>query len=464
MLFIPILKQNKLPIAAFCLLSAFYVSLIKGFGPTVAVLVLAFFGIIHFLRPNDALLLLAPGLLPTINLDLGLSVTPIPIIVIAAIIGQFRMRQWTVNNTLNILPKPILVGWGLLLTMFFLSTLANNRDLMPGILVWIVRALLMFSYVSALYFTKRPEQAFWGWVIAGLLMTFAGAYAYLSTSTVLAVRGNLGEVMGQGSTNAVTALLLAVCGLTVVSFWSLWALKFQRLLPPVSVWLLSIAFMFTILMSGRRQALFGMFFSLILWTLQSNRRNTWKVIFAVAFSMSFLTYFGMFQEFVDKRESMHDEFSGSGTGRYWIYRAGIEGFFDNPLLGTGLGSYKDVTFKRGVISPETGEGMSSHNTLIGVAVEAGIAGLIGVVLILFVTFSRAAKFTKLIKQFGDGVWTYSLPVLGYVMAGFAFSNVIEGHWYLLSISLYLGLITRYTYELIAGYNQSIRSNVHPTSK
>lgn len=457
------LHRSWTPLIACVVLLVLYLGLSRGIGPGLGIAVFIILGAVYLVWPNDAMLLITPGLLPTVNLDLGLGRSPFPIIIVAVLIGQSRRGQWSVripvwqrrrtvpgrqvgpkcrspqpDIMVGRIPPMLLCGWLLLVLALAVSTFLNERDYYPDLIVWLVRGALMLTYVSAWQHSSRPEYGFWGWVIAGLLMLPAAALIYQATGSVLAIREEGLMIMGEGSTLSVMYLLLSVSGFLVVSFWCVWALQSIGRVPSPAGYLLSGAFAPALLFSGRRQALLAMVLSLGYYLLTTPLRKSWRLLAISALALCFIGGFGFLAQFMEGRESISDEFEGQGTGRLPIYEAGVEAFLEKPILGWGLGSYNDITLSYGIVSKRTGEGGASHNTLVGVAAEAGILGLLGLVLVLAGAVKPTLGLARVTRRRGLGPWTYVGPILGFVLAGMLVSRVIEDNWYLLSLALLCG--------------------------
>jgi hypothetical protein len=91
------LRQLRTPIFTFLVLLVLYLGLSRGVGPGLGLAVFILLGAVYLVWPNDAMLLLTPGLLPTVNLDLGLGRSPFPIIMVAVLIGQTSRGQWSIR-------------------------------------------------------------------------------------------------------------------------------------------------------------------------------------------------------------------------------------------------------------------------------------------------------------------------------------------------------------------------------
>lgn len=400
--------------------------------------------IIFFLWPNESLLLILPGLLPTVNIDIGLGVTPIRMIVLAAFIGQLLRGQWKLS-IINKINKQLLWGWIILITSFLISAFYNDEPIFPNLGIWLVRMGLMLLYISAWRFVRNIDFGYWGWVISGLFMVWASLVIYLTTKDVLAIRNYSPVWENEYTPFSIAGFFLLVASLSIMAFWSCWSLYGLKKIHLSGALIISFSLAFPILMSGRRQAILAMVLSILLFiiSIPSNKK---MLINTVILLMILSTWqLGLLGDFFEGRESISDELTGGGTGRYWIYSMGINAFIEKPIIGWGPGEYKDVMKLYGVINLQTGEGVASHNTFIGIAVESGIIGLIGFLLILIGLIKRTLFLTRVKEEnvVFNKIKSYTLPIIGFILAGFLVSNLVEAHWYLLSMALIFGITDRF---------------------
>lgn len=81
--------------------------------------------------------------------------------------------------------------------------------------------------------------------------------------------------------------------------------------------------------------------------------------------------------------------TGTLTGRTVIWDAGLEAFFDSPVVGNGYASFSAA------VEPRLGRGRGAHNAYLSVAVGTGIIGLllfIGIIIVvIFGVFATPAR-------------------------------------------------------------------------
>ena len=105
---------------------------------------------------------------------------------------------------------------------------------------------------------------------------------------------------------------------------------------------------------------------------------------------------------------------GSMGGRKIIYRIGFNLFLDNPVVGNGIGSFREITKS----CLPTGQ-QASHSTYLGIAVETGAIGFIlyfSIPLFLFIKTKKSPLYmrlfmtTILLMWFASGIslnWYYT---------------------------------------------------------
>lgn len=401
--------------------------------------------ILYIVKPNEAILFITPSLFSTVNINLNLGFTPLRILVVAAILGQLFRGNWSFNN-LKAIGVSIILGWTLLLLMLSISSIIYNGQVTQEIFVWVTRCGWMLSYLLAWKNVSNVNYGFWGWVFAGFIETIAAIYIFATTGSVLAITNFLPTQTVDNYVNLLYVLLL-VSGFVVVSVFCLWALYSRKEMSLFTTMLFSLLFLFPIFLSGRRQALLGLTLSIILFILIIPMKIKIRTSIILLIGIVVISVSGMYDQFVQGRPSISAELAGKGTGRLQIYSAGIDAFLEKPFLGWGLGNYSDAMEHYGVIDVQKGAGASSHNTFVGVGVESGIFGVLGLLLIFLGTISKGLSLVKLTRKRGVSYWTFTFAIFGYITAGLLVSNVIEGLWYLLPLAMICGLRERLQDEM-----------------
>ena len=116
----------------------------------------------------------------------------------------------------------------------------------------------------------------------------------------------------------------------------------------------------------------------------------------------------------------------SADNRLDAWMAGIYMFLSHPVLGVGYGHYMDYAPYYGAI-----KGIAAHNTLIKVAAETGVLGLLAFVGMLGVAFKRN---WKLIKTIPSRIPNYALAQAFFIsLVGFVVNTTFstkDGDWLL----------------------------------
>ncbi|MBL1244956.1 MAG: O-antigen ligase family protein [Sulfurimonas sp.] len=115
---------------------------------------------------------------------------------------------------------------------------------------------------------------------------------------------------------------------------------------------------------------------------------------------------------------LHHDFRGSLSIRFALWKLGTAIFFDNPLLGTGIGGetkqlkeYRDkYNFKIKTIYSDY------HNTFVQYAVQLGIVGLLIPIIVFYLLFTLKFK-TREYKMLSVA---FSTIYLLHAMGGFSF--------------------------------------------
>ncbi len=87
--------------------------------------------------------------------------------------------------------------------------------------------------------------------------------------------------------------------------------------------------------------------------------------------------------------------SGNFGGRFRIWVAGVHAFGQRPLMGYGVGTYKQA------VTPELGaDALVAHNSFLSVLVEEGLVGLIFYLTMFFSVFSSVLNYPAFERRFG----------------------------------------------------------------
>lgn len=167
------------------------------------------------------------------------------------------------------------------------------------------------------------------------------------------------------------------------------------------------------------------------------------------------------QKNIERIGSISESASADGfTGRGDRWKAAIEIFKDNPIIGVGAGGYRPATRDYGTyaIHSETGEPLGAHSSYLQFASELGIVGLSIFVGLLFSIFSN---YRTLLPGYRLAFMTGLLS-----LANAMISEMIEARyftWIFIGIGLSVAKISQLeraaAYERASEYTESVPSTI-----
>ena len=167
------------------------------------------------------------------------------------------------------------------------------------------------------------------------------------------------------------------------------------------------------------------------------------------------------QKNIERIGSISESASADGfTGRGDRWKAAIEIFKDNPIIGVGAGGYRPATRDYGTyaIHSETGEPLGAHSSYLQFASELGIVGLgifLGLLLSIFLNYRKLLPGYRL--AFMTGLLS---------LANAMISEMIEARyftWIFIGIGLSVAKISQLeraaAYERASEYTESVPSTI-----
>jgi O-antigen ligase len=133
--------------------------------------------------------------------------------------------------------------------------------------------------------------------------------------------------------------------------------------------------------------------------------------------------------------------------RVEAYKAAIKMFIQNPILGIGIGNYKNEMtnyISRGEIVYSRIGTTTPHNSYLAIAAEVGLIGLIPLVLLTLYAFSTCLKYLKQTSQKKEQFWGLSMVAMtiSYFLTSMTFNMlflpVMVNKLYFLSLGLTVG--------------------------
>ena len=209
-------------------------------------------------------------------------------------------------------------------------------------------------------------------------------------------------------------------------------------------WLTGLAFFAgcaALVFNGTRGAWLAVLpvFGLILLFYISQKNKAAIVCLALLVAAGFgLTYNKAFMARVSTITSTKFQ---SNTERLLIWRSAYNMFLDHPVLGVGLGQYKD-NYQKKYISPKAKEPYitHAHNNFLQMLAENGIVGFLGFVgMIGYFMYASFVRFWKSHSPYALMLFSFtlSLSLQGLTENNFGNSAVMKAFWLLLGCLLVL---------------------------
>lgn len=240
-------------------------------------------------------------------------------------------------------------------------------------------------YIFAIAFIKDQKQLknyVFLYFASLLFIVLEPLYLYLSQGRLGYVDYSMGEVgfsRLSGATNKVggnpngLASVIAISIPFIFFYYKYYTSRFFKLLLVSLVPVL----LYALVLTGSRSGLLATITAVIVCALKS-KAKVLNIIIILLIAIGILTQLGgihkqRYETLVDK----NIEGRGGVDGRVEHIRRGLSIFADRPIVGYGIGTYKEANYN------VNGEDLVSHNFYIGVLVELGIIGFI--LYFLFIT-------------------------------------------------------------------------------
>lgn len=133
----------------------------------------------------------------------------------------------------------------------------------------------------------------------------------------------------------------------------------------------------------------------------------------------------------------------SVNGRLELWNAALNMFFENPILGQGLGSYNVYNYNQG-----TGQLQFAHNQYLQFLPEVGIVGSVVLVAIFIASLRTTLLALKEAKTSPDSQNKYiavfsfmtQISIFTYGLTGYPFYNLQQFYLYILTISFSIAVL------------------------
>lgn len=284
-----------------------------------------------------------------------------------------------------------------------------------------------------------------------VLLTFFPAVgsveAYLAGEVDVAGRADWAGHFGNA--NLLAAVLVLFLPVPMV-----WVRTSRRMIARL-FWSLCVVLMITgILLSGSRSGTLGLAV-VVLWAVWS-ARDRLRALFILGFAAVLLLGFGP-AEWRARVGTMTYALTGerapaSRTGdvtnwehRILIWKAGVTAVQDNPILGTGPGTFEEAhkRYQDPFLWTRGRRWKEAHNAYVRVLVEMGLLGLVAFVGLLVSVLSRGVRELRHLRSLHLGFGEEALLLGGMLagLTGFLVSNFFNTLTYLWYLYFFLGVLT-----------------------
>lgn len=316
--------------------------------------------------------------------------TPVSIFVLLLTI--FSLLNFIFNNNKNIYKEdfPLIFFIILLFSSYFVSLYS---EAWPLFTFWYT--VCIATYISTkTFFTKKEFLRILSFgAVAGVIITFAligptvNEYGFISErQTVPNHNGNF------------TAYCL--CALVFIIQSNLFINNNSKFLK--SVFYLSIALsIYIVILLGTRGALISIILMVTCFIfIKFVTRSTYRTFIYIALAASTITTVGGFEDLLLWIDTMSTRSDGELAGRTPTWAFARTYFLDYPLLGIGAGAFQFVNPMQ----------IGVHNTLLALAMDTGILGVVTMLIWITINFARI-KLKEPQKSQMAVLWlAYALPI------------------------------------------------------
>ena len=308
-------------------------------------------------------------------------------IVYFAVLFSIALFGFSSNKNINSPQTPIAIFVFLVLFILLSSHIIVGKISLTGYKVFAIPFLMLLGYPSSKYF----ETEYFCKII---LITL---FVYIFVSFFLLVTGHGRTVSVSGLytrfdlTGSVTGHAI-LCALFIMFSLSFLLSKVKSINSIMLVIGISIAF-YMLLKTGSRQSILIliMFFSICAFLFKENKRN---LIYSLALLSIFASVFSLYTVFVDN--SFYYRFFSLDSSKFTSGRSEAIIFWlnnvTNHFIGNGLGYIAQYTSSQ-LTEIETYERFP-HNEFVRFYVEGGLLGVVFIVSIFFIFFSKCLQIIR----------------------------------------------------------------------
>ena len=357
---------------------------------------------------------------------------------ILAIAGLFLVLVQS-KQRIKLLPSTVAIGMLVLFGAFLVSSVINNTPSPVETLISLATRLVFLYLAYCLLNTPRNLK------LATILLIITGL---IGASFILFwnmkwglgfFRTSEGNMYAQESLGGfMYSLILGGNFLTIPAIFLVSLYQTTKKRTHQLIILAGTGFLFAMafISQFRREVLIEIALVLIYIVITNignlRRGSIWLLLALIGFFFLVLQPSPIFQE---RLSELNNVVEGTDT-RLMSLKAGVTAILDSPLLGTGPSNYESTAYR--VMGPNYPSWYyHSYNGYIYYAVQSGIIGLGGFILVLYGVYLQIKKSWSLQGQASPQAWIIrsALPIMMILIVSLFFGNYTDMSlpWYLMAM-------------------------------
>jgi O-antigen ligase len=249
----------------------------------------------------------------------------------------------------------------------------------------LVSLILMYAVISVAPVEERDLRAICACIVlGGIASSFYGMYLLHDQPMTQTIGGDAGRLMINVDNRTIDANHFANAMLTPIALCLVGLLNSRKPQIIIGSIVALVILLSGELMSLSREAMLACGVILVITIVYSRRR-----VLGLAVGAAIVGLVPILVPTIGQR--ITDAFATGGAGRTSIWQVGLSAFHDHPIIGWGAGSgieAYDRNFLKVFQTYNTGWGRPPHNTLLQIAIELGIIGVVLFLIAYFATFRQ----------------------------------------------------------------------------
>lgn len=325
--------------------------------------------------------------------------------------------------------------------------------------------LALVLCASALYFIvvnhiRSREQVLRLFVII-LMAGFIHAFTHLVQNATGLLRASTGVMFNVG--NHFAGYMVVIIPLAVAMSFAVKDLG-KRILLIFSGIIMAAAMAFSLIAGAMLAFLLSLILVALLYTRSESTRKQALILGGVVlFSLIIIFWFG-YKPVLEELLTITNLKEGSPAGRLSLWKSSFAMFTDNPVTGTGLGTF-DYVYPKYRLPDVIGRAVYAHSDWLQLLTESGIVGLIIFIagsVIFFVSVIRRSHLKAELDS--DQEWMRGIVIGGISSAGAgAFHAFVEFNLHIPAIAVLFTIIIALTMGVSLDIGHQVSSVKHQPS-